>query len=104
MATSAERHLMVDSIDQTVDFRVSEKRGRKWLLWSFIFCPCHLPVSMAVLATIFGGSTFGALISRNTLVVGLVFGVIYAVGVGIGFIHLRKAAKAKDCSDYKCEI
>lgn len=59
---------------------------------------------MAVLATIFGGSAFGALISRNTLGVGLVFGAIYAVGVGIGLRHIRKATAGRDCSDGSCEL
>ena len=88
----------------TRDSVALEKRGRRWLIWSFIFCPCHLPVSMAVLAVLFGGSTFGALISRNTLGVGIVLGVIYAIGVGIGFRHLRKATKGSDCSGDTCTV
>jgi hypothetical protein len=93
-----------DAPPSPVDAVAREKRGRRWLVWSFIFCPCHLPLSMAVLAAMFGGSAFGALIGRNTLGVGLVFGLIYAVGVGIGFRHLRAAAAGKDCSTGSCEI
>ncbi len=87
--------------DQFLD---RERRGRRWLIWSFIFCPCHLPLSMAVLAVIFGGTAFGSLISRNTLGVGIAFGVVYAIGVAIGFRHLRAAAAGKDCSAGACEI
>ncbi len=90
--------------EDVVDPVALERRGRRWLVWSFIFCPCHLPVSMGVLAAIFGGSAFGALIDRNTLGVGLVLGAIYAVGVGIGFRHLRAAAVGKDCSGGACEV
>jgi hypothetical protein len=82
----------------------TERRGRRWLIWSFIFCPCHLPLSMAVLAMIFGGTAFGALISRNTLAVGVVFGLVYAVGVGIGFRHIRAATAGRDCSTGSCEL
>ena len=82
----------------------SERRGRQWLIWSFIFCPCHLPWTMSVLAAIFGGTAFGSLISRNTLGVGLIVGAIYAAGVWIGFKHLRAAAAAKDCAAGACEI
>lgn len=81
-----------------------ERRGRRWLIWSFVFCPCHLPLTMMALAAIFGGTALGSLIDRNTLGVGVVFGVIYAIGVGIGFRHLRAAAADKDCSDGRCEI
>ncbi len=90
--------------EDAVDPVALERRGRRWLIWSFIFCPCHLPVTMGVLAALFGGSAFGALIDRNTLGVGLVLGAIYAVGVGIGFRHLRAAAAGKDCSGGTCEV
>jgi len=81
-----------------------EKRGRAWLVASFVFCPCHLPVSMAVLGVLFGGSAFGALVGRNTLGVGLVFGVVYAVLLGVAFRHLRAATKGVDCSDGECVL
>ncbi len=86
------------------DARRLERRGRRWLLWSFVFCPCHLPLSMAVLASIFGGTAFGTLISRNALGTGLVFGAIYATGVAIGFRHLRRAASGVDCGDGTCTL
>lgn len=95
-----------ESRDATVqiDSVTRERQGRRWLIWSFVFCPCHLPVSMAALAAIFGGSAFGTLLSRNTLGVGLVFGAVYAAGVAIGFRHLRAAAAGKDCSGDSCEL
>ncbi len=87
-----------------VDAKRLERKGRRWLLWSFVFCPCHLPLTMAVLASIFGGTAFGTLIDRNTLGTGLVFGAIYATGVAIGFRHLRRATAAIDCSDGSCTL
>ena len=99
-STQVEPELVVP----TRDAAVLERRGRRWLIWSFVFCPCHLPVTMAVLAAIFGGSAFGALVSRNTLAVGIIFGLIYAAGVGVGFYHLRQAAAGRDCAAGSCEI
>lgn len=81
-----------------------ERRGRRWLLWSFVFCPCHLPLTMAVLAFLFGGSAFGALIAGNRAVVGVVFGLLYAAGVAIGFRHLRRARSGYDCSTGACTL
>ena len=81
-----------------------EKKGRKWLVVSFIFCPCHLPVSMAVLGVLFGGSAFGALVGRNTIGVGIVFGVIYAAFLAVGFRHLRAATRDIDCSTGECAL
>jgi hypothetical protein len=83
---------------------IRERQGRRWLIWSFIFCPCHLPISMAVFAAIFGGTAFGTLISRNTLGVGLALGAIYAAGVGIGFRHIRAATAGRNCRDGECTI
>ena len=92
----------IEIIESQPDER--ERQGRRWLIWSFIFCPCHLPVSMAVFAAIFGGTAFGALISRNTLGVGLALGAVYAVGVGIGFRHIRAATAGRNCGDGECKI
>ncbi|HUW01225.1 MAG TPA: hypothetical protein VMW08_02610 [Acidimicrobiales bacterium] len=86
------------------DPRARERRGRRWLMWSFIFCPCHLPVSMAVLAAVFGGSAFGTLISRNTLGVGIILGSIYVGGVAIGFRHLRAATQGSNCAAGECDL
>ncbi len=91
-------------IDAAAEPSARERRGRRWLIWSFLFCPCHLPLSMAVLAAVFGGSAFGALISRNAIGVGLIFGLLYAVGVAIGFSHLRAATKGRGCADGSCAI
>lgn len=77
----------------------SERRGRRWLIWSFIFCPCHLPVTMTVMGAVLGGTAFGALINRNAITVGVMFGIIYAVGLAIGFRHLRTAGRSSaSCS------
>ncbi|MGF1598643.1 MAG: hypothetical protein ACFCVK_17235 [Acidimicrobiales bacterium] len=81
-----------------------EHTGRRWLLWSFVFCPCHLPLTMGVLATVFGGSAFGAVIAANQLWVGVVCGTLYAIGVGIGFRYLRRATAGLDCSSGSCEL
>lgn len=81
-----------------------ERRGRAWLMWSFIICPCHLPVTMTVIGTLLGGSALGTFLTRNTLAVGVVLGALYAVGLFIGFRHLRAAAAAKDCRDSNCRV
>jgi hypothetical protein len=85
-----------------IDTTGREKTGRKWLAVSFVFCPCHLPVIMAVAGMVFGGSAFGALVSRNTLGVGIVFTAIYAALLAVGFRHIRAATKEIDCSTGEC--
>ncbi len=74
-----------------------ERTGRRWLIWTFILCPCHLPWTLAILAALFGGSTIGLLVERYRTWVGVAIAVIYFVGVGIGFNYLRKAKAAGAC-------
>ena len=81
-----------------------ERRGRRWLVVSFLFCPCHLPVIMGALGLVFGGSAFGALVSRNTLGVGLLVGAVYVMLLGVAFRELRAATKDIDCSDGACTV
>ena len=91
-------------MDGADDARALERRGRRWLLWSFLFCPCHLPLTMAVLAAVFGGTAFGALLAANTVTVGVVLGLVYVAGVAVGFRHLRAATRGYDCSGDTCTI
>jgi hypothetical protein len=104
MSTTELEPVQRSETDVAVDATAREKRGRRWLIWSFVFCPCHLPITMAILAAIFGGSAFGTLVGRNTLGVGIVAGAIYLAFIAIGFRHLRAAAAGKDCASGSCEI
>ena len=104
MSLNEQQYRSVESVPAVIDPEARERRGRQWLIWSFIFCPCHLPVSMAVLAAVFGGTAFGTLLGRNTVGVGIIFALIYAAGVAVGFHHLRAAAAGKDCGAGSCEI
>ena len=81
-----------------------ERRGRRWVVWSFILCPCHLPVTLGVLGTVFGGTAFGPLIARNGWTVAIVLTAIYAVALGIGLRHVHLANKGIDCSSGECEL
>ena len=103
MADAVDPDLAVSATDPTAPDRL-ERTGRRWLLWSFVFCPCHLPLTMAVLATVFGGTAFGALVERNTLGVGMVVGTLYAIGVGIGFRYIKQATAGRNCADGSCEL
>ena len=81
-----------------------ERTGRRWLIWSFILCPCHLPWTMAALAAVFGGTAFGALVTANATTVGVLIGLVYAVGVGIGFRYIRRATAERNCAAGSCTV
>lgn len=68
-----------------------ERKGRKWIFGSLVFCPCHLPVTLAILVTVLGGTAFGAFLSDNLLLAGLVVTVVWVAGTWRGFRLVRQA-------------
>ena len=74
-----------------------ERVGRRWLIWSFILCPCHLPWTLALLAAAFAGSALGPVVSSHRNWIGLAIAVLYFVGVAIGFRYLRRAKASGAC-------
>jgi len=73
--------------------RQHERRGRRWLVVSFLFCPCHVPILLFVVGAAFGGTALGALITGNALWVGVVLTSTYAVLLWRGFRQIRKAKR-----------
>lgn len=74
--------------------RVLERRGRAWLLWSFLLCPCHLPLSLAALTTVLAGTSFGVMLRDHVWVAGTLITVAWVVGTGYGFRLIRQAERA----------
>lgn len=70
-----------------------ERRGRKWLIWSFLLCPCHLPLSLGVLAAVLSGTSFGALLHDHMWIAGSVITVTWLIGTGYGFRLIRQAER-----------
>lgn len=71
--------------------RAHEKRGRRLLLVSFLFCPCHVPVLLALVGALLGGTVVGAAVTGSALRVGVVLTATYAVLLWRGFRQIRRA-------------
>lgn len=71
-----------------------ERRGRRWIFGSFVFCPCHLPLTLGVLATVSGGTVVGALLRDHALVAGAVITTAWVAGTWRGFRLVRVAQRA----------
>ncbi len=74
-----------------------ERIGRRWLIWSFILCPCHLPWTLALLTAALGGSALGAVVNSHRNWVGGGVALLYFIGVAIGFRYLRQAKATGAC-------
>lgn len=68
-----------------------ERRGRRWIFGSFAFCPCHLPLTLGILATVSGGSAAGALLRDRLWLAGAVITLAWAAGTWRGFRLVRLA-------------
>ncbi len=56
---------------------------------SFALCPCHLPLTLGILVTVFGGTAAGAVLRDHVVVAGLVIGVAWIAGTWRGFRLVR---------------
>jgi hypothetical protein len=65
-----------------------------WLVWSFLLCPCHLPLSLGVLTAVLAGTSFGAVLRDHTWAAGAVITATWLAGTGYGFHLIRRAQRA----------
>jgi len=71
--------------------RKHEQQGRRWLLVSYFLCPCHVPITLALISAVFGGTVFGAAVTGNAFRLGVVLTTAYAVVLWRGFRQIRRA-------------
>ena len=67
----------------------TQRHGIAWVMGSFLFCPCHLPLTLGLLAAIFGGTALGAVLVHYSLIAGVLITAIWAAGTWYGFRKLR---------------
>ena len=70
-----------------------ENRGLAWVIGSFLFCPCHLPLTLGLAATLLAGTSAGALLRGHPYVAGAIITVTWVAGTWRGFHHLRAARR-----------
>ena len=71
-----------------------KSRGWRWLLGSAVICPCHLPVTLALLGTALGGTAIGATLHRHVVLAGL---IIAAVWLFVTWRGLRLLSQKSVC-------
>ncbi len=86
-----ERPLKVSSTDSRSfsNDGKQQRRGTLWVIGSFVFCPCHLPITLGLLAAIFSGTALGALVVHYSIIAGTITTLLWAAGTWYGFRQLR---------------
>ncbi len=70
-----------------------ETRGVVWMIGAFVFCPCHLPITLSVLALLFGGTAAGVALREHPFVAAAIVTALWVAGTWRG-LHLVRAARA----------
>lgn len=76
---------------------LDERRGCWWVFGSFVFCPCHLPVTLAVLGWVFGGTVVGIAVRNHPWVAAAIVTGAWLIGTAYGFVLLRRAKSGAAC-------
>jgi hypothetical protein len=67
------------------------ERGTWWVVGGFVFCPCHLPLTLWVLATLLAGTTLGALLREHVVIAAALISSVWILATWRGLWLLRAA-------------
>lgn len=68
----------------------SDSRGLAWVIGAFVICPCHLPITLALAATLLAGTAAGAALRAHPFVAGTVITLTWLAATWHGFRLLRQ--------------
>jgi hypothetical protein len=68
-----------------------ENRGMAWMIGAFVFCPCHLPITLGALALLLGGTAAGAALRAHPYIAAVIVTLLWAAGTWRGFALIRAA-------------
>jgi mercuric ion transport protein len=62
-----------------------------WMAGAFVFCPCHLPITLSILALLLGSTAAGALLRAHPYVAGIAVTLLWIAGTWRGLVLVRRA-------------
>jgi cytochrome c biogenesis protein CcdA len=71
-----------------------ENRGMMWMIGAFALCPCHLPITLSVLAMLLGGTVAGAALRAHPYIAGIIVTLMWVAGTWRGFALVKRAKTA----------
>ena len=69
----------------------AESRGMIWVVGAFLICPCHLPLTLALVAVLFSGTAAGALLQEHPYAAGSFVTAAWLAATLRGVLYFRSA-------------
>lgn len=81
------------SFDAVEDLRArrAENRGMVWLVAGFLFCPCHLPLTLGLFGALLAGTAVGALLRDHVIVASVIITFVWVLATWRGIRLLRRS-------------
>lgn len=76
--------------------RSTENRGMVWVVAAFVICPCHLPLTLGLAATLLAGTAVGSMVAGHPVLAGVVITLAWAAATWRG-VRLMRSARAPRC-------
>ena len=70
----------------------------------FLACPCHLIITLPLLASLFAGTTLGSLLTHHTALVTAFASLYFVVALALGYWFLFGPKRPKQDVDVACPI
>ena len=69
------------------------RRGVAWIVGAFVLCPCHLPITLWVVAALLSGTAVGAVVLGHPYIPGVVLLIAWLAGTLHGFNLMRRSRR-----------
>jgi hypothetical protein len=76
----------------------TETKGLAWVVGAFLICPCHLPLTLGLGATLLAGTAAGAALGEHPFIAGTVLTVAWGAATWHGLRLLRLSGAAQPTS------
>jgi len=65
-----------------------------WMVGGFLFCPCHLPLTLWLGATLLAGTALGAALRDHPVASGIIIALVWGAATWRG-VHLIRSARTR---------
>ncbi len=82
----------------------AKRRGVAWVAGSFLLCPCHLPFTLSLGASLLGGTALGTAVQQYPIVASVIITLVWGAGTWRGLRYFRAARDCTTCQPRQSEI